>query len=106
VSAEVPHNIHIHQQGATLNCILPVFASLKTALDLQGIPKTSLVVSVVKGFTYASVNVTERPDIFANIGLGGSPVIDTTNNQYTNRKIEGDRDLGRMYKNGLRHWSP
>ncbi|KAJ5812762.1 hypothetical protein N7447_009785 [Penicillium robsamsonii] len=72
VSAEVPHNIHIHQQGATLSHILPVQASL-VASDLQGLKKTSPVVSVVKGVTYALVDLTERPDLFANIVPGGSP---------------------------------
>ncbi|KAJ5997364.1 hypothetical protein N7499_006242 [Penicillium canescens] len=53
VSAEVPHNIHQHQQGATLAHILPVQASLKTVSDLHGVPKSSPVVSVVKGVTPA-----------------------------------------------------
>lgn len=76
VSAEVPHNVHIHQQGATLDHILPVQAGFKKASDLQGVPEASPVVSVVKGVTYALVDLTERPDIFANIGPGGSPNLD------------------------------
>ncbi|KAJ5356606.1 hypothetical protein N7517_011215 [Penicillium concentricum] len=75
VSAEVPHNINIHQQGATPSHILPVQASL-AASDLQGLKETSPVVSVVKGVTYALVDLTERPDIFANIVPGGSPDLD------------------------------
>ncbi|KAJ6176835.1 hypothetical protein N7485_003749 [Penicillium canescens] len=76
VSAEVPHNIHQHQQGATLAHILPVQASLKTVSDLHGVPKSSPVVSVVKGVTYALVDLTERADLFANIVPGGSPALD------------------------------
>jgi PhzF family phenazine biosynthesis protein len=76
VSAEVPHNIHQHQQGATLAHILPVQASLKTVSDLHGVPETSPVVSVVKGVTYALVDLTERADLFANIVPGGSPALD------------------------------
>jgi PhzF family phenazine biosynthesis protein len=76
VSAEVPHNIHQHQQGATLAHILPVQASLKTASDLHGVPETSPVVSVVKGVTYALVDLTERADLFSNIVPGGSPALD------------------------------
>ncbi|CAG8050584.1 unnamed protein product [Penicillium olsonii] len=75
VSAGVPHNIHIHQQPATLNHITPVQASLTTASDLKGVPESSAVVSVVKGVTYALVDLTERPDLFANIGPGGSPAL-------------------------------
>ncbi|KAJ5399906.1 hypothetical protein N7465_010395 [Penicillium sp. CMV-2018d] len=62
VSAEVPHNIHIHH--------------LKGVSDLQGLAETSPVVSVVKGVTYALVDLTERSDIFANIVPGGSPDLD------------------------------
>ncbi|OQD86722.1 hypothetical protein PENANT_c007G01260 [Penicillium antarcticum] len=76
VSAEVPHNIHQHQQGATLAHLLPVQASFKTASDLQGVPKKSPVVSCVKGVTYALVDLTERADLFANIAPGGSPALD------------------------------
>lgn len=76
VSAEVPHNIHQHQQGATLAHILPVQASLKTVSDLHGVPETSPVVSVVKGVTYALVDLTERADLFTNIVPGGSPALD------------------------------
>jgi PhzF family phenazine biosynthesis protein len=76
VSAEVPHNIHQHQQGATLAHILPVQASLKTVSDLHGVPETSPVVSMVKGVTYALVDLTERADLFANIVPGGSPALD------------------------------
>lgn len=39
-------------------------------------PKTSPVVSVVKGVTYALVDLTSRPDIFSKIGPGGSPNLD------------------------------
>ncbi|KAJ5782683.1 hypothetical protein N7457_004457 [Penicillium paradoxum] len=76
VSAEVPHNIHIHQQGAALSHIVPVQASFRAALDLKGIELSSPVVSVVKGVTYGLVDLTERPDIFANIVPGGSPNLD------------------------------
>jgi predicted PhzF superfamily epimerase YddE/YHI9 len=76
VSAEVPHNIHIHRQGATVKHILPVQASLRAVSDLQGVGESSPVISVVKGVTYALVDLTERPDLFANIGPGGSPSLD------------------------------
>ncbi|CAI7574946.1 unnamed protein product [Penicillium bialowiezense] len=76
VSAEVPHNIHIHQQAASLNHIAPVHACLANASDLKGVPESSPVISVVKGVTYALVDLTERPDVFANIGPGGSPALD------------------------------
>ncbi|KAJ5347555.1 uncharacterized protein N7506_000808 [Penicillium brevicompactum] len=76
VSAEVPHNIHIHQQAASLNHITPVQACLANASDLKGVPESSPVVSVVKGVTYALVDLTERPDVFADIGPGGSPALD------------------------------
>ncbi|CAG8414228.1 unnamed protein product [Penicillium salamii] len=76
VSAEVPHNIHIHQQPASLNHITPVQTALAKASDLRGVPESSPVVSVVKGVTYALVDLTERPDVFANIGPNGSPALD------------------------------
>ncbi|KAF7592334.1 hypothetical protein BBP40_000390 [Aspergillus hancockii] len=76
VSAEVPHNIRVHQKHATLSHILPVQASLKTASDLSGVSGAFPVVSMVKGVTYALVNLTERPDLFANLVPGASPSLE------------------------------
>ncbi|OGM40497.1 hypothetical protein ABOM_010627 [Aspergillus bombycis] len=73
VSAGVPHNIHIHQQEATLSRILPVQATLAAASDLHGVRDTSPVVSMVKGVTYALVDLTERADLFAGLVPGPSP---------------------------------
>ncbi|KAE8373958.1 phenazine biosynthesis-like protein [Aspergillus bertholletiae] len=73
VSAEVPHNIHIHQQGATLSRILSAQATLAAASDLHGVRDTSPVVSIVKGVTYALVDLNERADLFAGLVPGPSP---------------------------------
>ncbi|KAE8142814.1 phenazine biosynthesis-like protein [Aspergillus pseudotamarii] len=76
VSAGVPHNIHIHQQEATLSRILPAQATLMAASDLHGVRDTSPVVSMVKGVTYALVDLTERADLFAGLVTGPSPELE------------------------------
>lgn len=75
VSAGVPHNIHIHQQAA-LSRILPAQATLTAASDLHGVIDTSPVVSMVKGVTYALVDLTERADLFAGLVPGPSPELE------------------------------
>ncbi|KAL4923013.1 uncharacterized protein BDV17DRAFT_30820 [Aspergillus undulatus] len=49
VSANIPHNVHLHQAKATLEHILPVQTSLKKAANLDGVVKGCPVVSIVKG---------------------------------------------------------
>ncbi|KAJ5209832.1 hypothetical protein N7449_004211 [Penicillium cf. viridicatum] len=71
-----PANEVVSAEGATASHILPVQSSLKGVSDLQGVAETSPVVSVVKGVTYALVDLTERSNIFANIVPGGSPDLD------------------------------
>ncbi|KAB8205590.1 hypothetical protein BDV34DRAFT_235125 [Aspergillus parasiticus] len=76
VSAGVPHSIHIHQQEVTLNRILQVQATLAAASDLHGIRDTSPVVSMVKGVTYALVDLSERTDLFTGLVPGPSPELE------------------------------
>ncbi|KAE8154544.1 phenazine biosynthesis-like protein [Aspergillus avenaceus] len=76
VSAEIPHNVRVHQQEAPLDRIIPVQASLKAASDLRGLPETSAVVSIVRGVTYVLMDMTERADLFAGLVPGESPTPD------------------------------
>ncbi|RAK98727.1 PhzF family phenazine biosynthesis protein [Aspergillus ibericus CBS 121593] len=73
VHATVPHNIHIHQQEATLDQIRAVQRGLNPAADLNNVKDTHPVVSMVKGVTYALVDLTERQELFAALVPGESP---------------------------------
>ncbi|PIG69421.1 hypothetical protein AARAC_005251 [Aspergillus arachidicola] len=76
VSARVPHNIHTHQQEVTLSRILQFQETLAAASDLHGIRDTSPVVSMVKGVTYALVDLSERTDLFTGLVPGPSPELE------------------------------
>ncbi|KAM3475721.1 hypothetical protein MY8738_007283 [Beauveria namnaoensis] len=73
VHASVPHNIRIHQQEAALDQICAVQASMESASDLSEVKITHPAVSMVKGVTYALVDLTKRQDIFSNLVPGASP---------------------------------
>lgn len=73
VQATVPQDIHVHQQEATLDQIRAVQTSMNVASDLFDVTPTHPVVSMVKGVTYALVDLTERHDLFAKLVPGESP---------------------------------
>lgn len=76
VSAEIPHNVHIHSRETPITDIISVQASLDSSSDLHGTRRTSPTVSIVKGVTYILMDLTERPDIFAKLVPGECPKVD------------------------------
>lgn len=73
VHATVPHDIHIHQQEATLDQICAVQTCMNVASDLLDVNSTHPVVSMVKGVTYALVDLTKRHSLFTKLVPGESP---------------------------------
>ncbi|PLB54606.1 phenazine biosynthesis-like protein [Aspergillus steynii IBT 23096] len=74
VSAQVPHNIHVHATEAPLVALKAVQPCLGAA---SGLAATSWpVVSIVKGVTYVLADLTENADVFGKLGAGESPRID------------------------------
>lgn len=77
VSAEVPHNVHIHRHETPITDIISVQSSMSTSSeDLYGTRNTYPTVSIVKGVTYVLVDLTERPDLFAKLVPGESPRVE------------------------------
>lgn len=71
VSAQVPHNVHIHSVGASLKSI----ADTQPGLAIRDEVKDSFpLVSIVKGVTYVLVDFTKQPDLFASVKPGPCPV--------------------------------
>lgn len=67
VSAEVPHNVHVHSKNTTKQSLIdtqPVLASTSAVAAMRdGYP----AVSIVKGVTYTLVDFTEQPDLFTAV---------------------------------------
>ncbi|KAL4785037.1 phenazine biosynthesis-like protein [Aspergillus varians] len=76
VSANMTHNIRVHEKQATHSHIVPAQGSLQRAADLNGVAETFPVVSMVKGVTYALVDLSGRPDLLDNLVPGPSPKLD------------------------------
>ncbi|KAL4735573.1 phenazine biosynthesis-like protein [Aspergillus similis] len=76
VRATVPQDIHVHQQQAALAQICAVQSCLNAVSDLYDVKATHPVVSMVRGVTYALVDLTKREDLFAGLVPGGSPRLD------------------------------
>ena len=72
VSAEIPHNVHIHSNAVSIDALGKTQASLRGLSMKQDFP----VVSIVKGVTYALVDFTDSPEMFASVAAGPSPSVD------------------------------
>ncbi|KAJ5173038.1 phenazine biosynthesis-like protein [Penicillium capsulatum] len=72
VSAQIPHNIHIHSKEIPSLTLAKTQTGLREASLQSGFP----VVSIVKGVTYALVDFTKSPDLFAAVSSGPSPTVD------------------------------
>lgn len=72
VSAQIPHSIHVHSKTVSVQTLAKTQAGLREASMQLGFP----VVSIVKGVTYALVDFTESPDLFAAVSSGPSPMVD------------------------------
>lgn len=72
VSAEIPHNVHIHSKAVSIDTLGKTQASLRGLSTKQDFP----VVSIVKGVTYALVDFTDSPDMFTSVAGGPSPSVD------------------------------
>lgn len=76
VSAEIPHNVHLHSKP------VPVENLVRTQLGLQAAAKAGRlrteypVLSIVKGVTYVLADLTDAPEVFAGIAAGPSPTVD------------------------------
>ncbi|KAH8428557.1 uncharacterized protein LDX57_006253 [Aspergillus melleus] len=74
VSAQVPHNVHIH---ATETPLLALEAVQPCLAAISGLIATSWpTVSIVKGVTYVLADLTDTPEIFGKISAGESPQVD------------------------------
>lgn len=76
VHATVPHDIHVHHEQAALARIRAVQGCVDAASDLYDVQATHPVVSMVRGVTYALVDLTKRQDLFAGLVPGESPRLD------------------------------
>ena len=76
VVAEVPHNIHRHTRDTPKQSIAdtqPGFTASKAYSSLKAAYPS---LSIVKGVTYFLVDLTDLPELFADVKAGGSPAID------------------------------
>lgn len=77
VAADVPHNIHIHANEAPQKNILDTQPALTDAA--ASLKDSYPTVSVVKGVTYALVDLSQLPDSFAKVSAGKSPAVPLDN---------------------------
>lgn len=73
VSAQVPHNVHIHLKEAPKQSIIETQSALETASST--LKDSYPVVSIVKGVTCVLVDFTEHPDNFSAVKRGPSPQV-------------------------------
>lgn len=77
VYATVPQNFYVHKANATIDQIRLVQTSLPLyPSQLENVSATHPVVSIVKGVTYALVDLTNRHELFAGLVPGNSPQLD------------------------------
>ncbi|CEI63403.1 unnamed protein product [Fusarium venenatum] len=71
VTAQVPHNVHLHETPAPKENI----ARTQPSLTWNDIQDSHPTISIVQGVTYVLVNLTNQPDNFTAIQPGPSPVV-------------------------------
>ncbi|OQE13761.1 hypothetical protein PENSTE_c046G09022 [Penicillium steckii] len=76
VSAEIPHNMHIHSKSLSKNTLSQSQPVLQESLSAGHIPQGFPVVSIVKGVTYALVDFTDSPPLFERVSAGPSPIVE------------------------------
>ncbi|VUC28931.1 unnamed protein product [Clonostachys rosea] len=74
VSAQVPHNIHIHSRLTTKQQILDTQPSLQG--DSSTLKEGYPAVSIVKRVTYTLVDLTKQPEVFMRLSAGPSQATD------------------------------
>lgn len=74
VSAQVPHNVHIHSQATPTRNILSTQPAIAGSNAVTALEDTYPAVSVVKGVTYTLVDLTTLPEVFNMVAIGASPV--------------------------------
>ncbi|CAG9987946.1 unnamed protein product [Clonostachys byssicola] len=72
VSAQVPHNVHIHSRPTTKEQVLKTQPSLHA--HSSSLEEVYPAVSIVKRVTYTLVDLTRDPDIFTCVSAGPSQV--------------------------------
>ncbi|KAL2819660.1 hypothetical protein BDW59DRAFT_181626 [Aspergillus cavernicola] len=76
VSAEIPHNIHTHSKFTPVEMLMTTQPCLQEHSMAGQLQKGYPVVSIIKGVTYALVDFTDFPELFAGVSAGPSPTIE------------------------------
>ncbi|RDW93465.1 PhzF family phenazine biosynthesis protein [Aspergillus mulundensis] len=76
VSAEIPHNVHLHSQPVPVQRLLDTQKCLSEGTARARLQAQYPVLSIVKGVSYVLADLTDTPDIFAAVTAGKSPAID------------------------------
>ncbi|KAJ3522044.1 hypothetical protein NM208_g13026 [Fusarium decemcellulare] len=71
VSAEIPHNVHIHSATAPKQAILDT----QSSLTAESVKDSHPISSIVKGVTYVLVDFTDHADNFAAVKSGPCPAV-------------------------------
>lgn len=74
VSAEIPHNIHLHSVGTPKENLVKTQPSWAVSAEFPSMKPSYPAVSVVKGVTYTLVDFTEQPQLFASVSASESQV--------------------------------
>lgn len=74
VSAEIPHDVHTHSRQLPARTLCQSQAALRETMSDNQMRQSFPVMSIVKGVTYALVDFTDSPDLFAKVTAGPSPV--------------------------------
>ncbi|KAI9042639.1 PhzF family phenazine biosynthesis protein [Aspergillus affinis] len=76
VSAQVPHNVHIHATETPLSALKAIQPCLGATSRLTTTTTSWPTVSIVKGVTYVLADLTETPEVFGKISAGESPQVE------------------------------
>ncbi|KAM5368508.1 hypothetical protein ACJZ2D_009485 [Fusarium nematophilum] len=79
VSAQIPHNVHIHDAKASRQSILDTQGALAASIAADSVKDAHPISSIVKGVTYVLVDFTDHPDYFAAVQPGPCPKVPLDN---------------------------
>lgn len=103
ISAGVPHDLHRHHTEASRQAILGTQPTFARYPEVQHLPRSFPIVSLVKGVTYVLVDLTKQPSLFALVAAGPSPAVqldDAWNPSFTGAMYY--RCLGDHFENNIR----
>lgn len=73
----VPHNYHLHSKEVGFRSVLKVQPHLQTIPTIKNFEDRSFpVVSIVKGMTFALIDLTDAPEAFATLGVSHAPEVE------------------------------